>query len=548
MKKLTSLVALSALATAVAANAAPAHEQGGTVTVPLITQTLIDDFNPFSQAQEDVVRGTMFEPLWIHNTLAGDIDFRVASGFEYGDGNQSLIINVREGVQWSDGEAFTAEDIAFSLNLGKEDLTLDKGGLWANGLLENVEVLDEMTVRLYFTRPDTTVDWLLTNYYIVPEHIWSEVEDKLTFRNANPVGTGMFTTVKTVRDNQIELCRNPLYFKADEGKPYLDCIKYRQYSDNSQIQPALMNDEIDWGSNFIADIDKTYVAKDPENHGYWYPANDLINIYLNTRIAPFSDINFRKAFSMALDRPTIVDLAAYGYPTVETTVNGIGQYFKPYVNKEVSAEFDYLAEYNPEAAKKLLADAGYKDTNKDGYLENPDGSEINFDIHVVNGWTDWVQTVQMVTEYLGEIGIKANTKTVDWSVYDSALKEGTYDASINWSATGVDPIVAFRDYFHTARVGQIWHAGHGVYDENIDAIIDEYQSITDRSRRFQILKELQTFAAENMAFVPVFSNPTWFQYNTLRVGGFPTAENPYVQPVFYDNARKIIVLENLYGK
>ena len=110
---------------------------------------------------------------------------------------------------------------------------------------------------------------------------------------------------------------------------------------------------------------------------------------------------------------------------------------------EVNSKYNYLAEYNPERAMELLEEAGFKDVNGDGFVENPDGSEINFDIHVVNGWTDWVQTVQMVSEFLAEVGIKANTKTVDWSVYDNALKEGTYQASINWSRTnGEDPIQA----------------------------------------------------------------------------------------------------------
>jgi peptide/nickel transport system substrate-binding protein len=357
------------------------------------------------------------------------------------------------------------------------------------------------------------------------------------------------TEVTQVRDNQIEICRNPNYYKADQGLPYLDCIKFRQYTDNSQIQAALINDEIDWGSNFIADIEKTYVAPNPENHGFWYPANDLINIYLNTREAPFSDINFRKAFSMSLDRPMIVDLAAYGYPTPESHVTGLGEFFKTHFNDEVNAKYDYLAEYNPEAAMALLDEAGYKDIDGDGFLENPDGSAINFDIHVVNGWTDWVQTVQMVSEYLAEIGIKANTKTVDWSVYDSALKEGTYQASINWSKTNAeDPIQAYQDYFHTSRQGNSWHTNHGISSPAVDALIDEYTATSDADRRKAILAELMDFTGENLAFIPLFSNPTWYQYNATRIGGWPTADNPFVQPVFYDASRKLITFEQLYAK
>ena len=153
----------------------------------------------------------------------------------------------------------------------------------------------------------------------------------------------------------------------------------------------------------------------------------------------------------------------------------------------------------------LLEEAGFKDVNGDGFVENPDGTEINFDIHVVNGWTDWVQTVQMVSEFLAEVGIKANTKTVDWSVYDSALKEGTYQASINWSRTnGEDPIQAYRDYFYTAQQGVSWHTNHGISSEKVDKLIDEYSATVDESRRKAILAELMEFTSENLPFIPLF--------------------------------------------
>ena len=520
-------------------------QQGGTLTVPLITPTIVEDFNPFSNAQEDLVRGTMFEPLWAHNVLAGEIEYRLAESFEYGEDLTSMTITLRDDLTWSDGEVLDAEDVAFSLNLG-QDAALDKTGKWSDGLIESVEVVDPTTVKINFSRPDSTLDWYIEQAYIVPEHIWSGVEDKITFKNENPVGSGPITEVVSVQANQVEICRNPNYYKADEGLPYLDCIKFRQYSDNSQIQPALMAGEIDWGSNFIADIDQTYVARDPENHGYWYPANDLINIYLNTRKAPFDDIDFRRAMSMALDREAIVDFAAYGYPTVADKASGIGPYYGPAA--EATTEADQYVSYDPDAAIALLDEAGYADTDGDGFRETPAGEPIEFDIHVVNGWTDWVQSVQMVSEYLAEVGIKANTRTVDWSVYDSALKEGTYDASINWSVANVDPIQAYNDYFHPARVGQSWHTNHGKASDEMGALIDEYGQTTDEARRQEILDELMAYTAEEMPFIPLFSNPTWYQYNATRIGGWPTAENPTVQPVFYSIGRKLILFEGLYQK
>jgi peptide/nickel transport system substrate-binding protein len=550
MKKLSSILAISALAAGVVvqANAATMQKQGGTLTVPIIATTFVDDFNPYSNAQIDMVRGTMFEPLWAFNVLKGEINWRLAESFTYADDLMSLQINMKKGLTWSDGEVLDASDVVYSLNLGSEDAKLDNTGQWGSGVIKSVVATDANTVLISFNRKDTTVDWYLPSLFVVPQHIWQSVEDKITFKNSKPVGSGPITEVTQVRDNQIEICRNPHYYKADQGLPFLDCIKFRQYSDNSQIQPALINDEIDWGSNFIADIEKTYVEKNPETHGFWYPANDLINVYLNTREQPFSDINFRKAFSMALDRPTIVDLAAYGYPTAESRVTGIGEFFKASFNKKVDKKFDGIASYDPKGAKKMLKKAGYQDIDGDGFLENPDGSKIDFDIQVVNGWTDWVQTVQMITEYLAEVGIKANTKTVDWSIYDLALKEGTYKASINWSATGVDPIAAYREYFLSSRIGQSWHTNHGVSSPAIDALITEYGQISDADRRADILADLMTFTGENLPFIPVFSNPTWYQYNSTRIAGWANAEDPYVQPVFYDESRKLIMFERLYAK
>lgn len=548
MNRVALSISTIAVVAGLSANAQAAHPQGGTLTVPIITSTFVEDFNPFSNAQEDFVRGTMFEPLWAHNVMQGNINYRLAESFAYADDLMSMTIKLRDDLTWSDGETLDAEDVAYSLNLGKDDPTLDKTGKWSEGLIASVEAVDSLTVKITFNRPDSTLDWYLEQAYIVPEHIWKDVDDKITFKNANPVGSGPITEVKTVRDNQVEICRNPNYYKAAEGLPYLDCIKFRQYSDNSQIQPALMAGEIDWGSNFIADVERTYAERDPDNNGFWYPANDLINIYMNTREAPFDDVRFRRAVSMALDRDAIVDLAAYGYPTVARHATGIGEYYASSFNDEVNSKYDLFVTYDPDAAVALLDEAGYVDTDGDGFRENPDGTPIDFDINVVNGWTDWVQSVQMVTENLAEVGIKANTKTVDWSVYDKALKDGSYQASINWSVANVNPIQAYNDYFHPDRVGQSWHANHGYASEEMGSLIDEYGQTSDEARRAEILATLMEYTGENMPFVPLFSNPTWYQYNATRIGGWPTADNPTVQPVFYSNGRKLITFEGLYQK
>ena len=86
----------TAIAAALFATGVAAQEQGGTLTVPIITATFVEDFNPFSNAQEDLVRGTMFEPLWAHNVMQGEIEYRLAESFEYGDDLMSMEFRYRD--------------------------------------------------------------------------------------------------------------------------------------------------------------------------------------------------------------------------------------------------------------------------------------------------------------------------------------------------------------------------------------------------------------------------------------------------------------------
>ena len=88
-----------------------ARQQGGTLTVPIITQTFVSDFNPYSGAQVDMVSGTMYEPLWVLNTRAGEIEWRLATGFSYAEDLTAITINLRAGLTWSDGEPLDATDL-----------------------------------------------------------------------------------------------------------------------------------------------------------------------------------------------------------------------------------------------------------------------------------------------------------------------------------------------------------------------------------------------------------------------------------------------------
>jgi peptide/nickel transport system substrate-binding protein len=547
MHKKTLLATLAASMMLSTAAQADGIKQGGTLTVPVINNGFVENYNPYTT--KDILGGTMFEPLMVENNMTGKTEFRLAESYSYSDDLKTLTVKIRDGLKWSDGSPLTAEDVAYSYTMTKDTPAFDLKGFWTeSGNLESITVVDDTTVAFNLKEADSTFVWHISAYHIVPKAQWSKAQDLTTFTNPNPIGNGPFTEVKYQRAQQMELCRNPNYYLANENRPFLDCVTFRSFNDNSQIQPALIRGEIDWGSNFIADIDSTYVAADKANNHYWYPANDAINLYINTKEAPFDDLNVRKALSMALDRESIVEFAAYGYPTANFNVGGIGELYKSHIDESVNATYSDITKFDPKKAAALLDQAGIVDRNGDGWRDTKDGKTFEFGIEVVNGWTDWIQTVQMVSEYFAEVGVKANVKTVDWSVYDANLKNSDYTMSINWSMVAANPILAYQEYFHTARVGQSWHAGHGVNDPRIDTLIESFGKTADATEQSEIISELQEFTAENLPFIPLFSNPTWYQYSTKKFAGWPSEENPYVQPVFYDAGKRAIILNNLHLK
>jgi peptide/nickel transport system substrate-binding protein len=521
-------------------------KQGGTLTVPIINTGFVENYNPYTTG--GLFDGIMFEPLMMFNNMTGEVEYRLAKSARYSDDLKTITVTLRDGLKWSDGAPLTAKDVVFSYNMTKDAPAFDVKAIWTTGNLISVTATDEHTIVFALNEADSTFIWGLPKYHILPAHIWGDIpaNELATYTYPNPVGSGPLTDVKFLKPQQMQLCRNPNYYL--ENRPYIDCMTFRSYNDNSQVQPALMKGEIDWGSNFIADIENTFVAADPENNHFWYPANDAIHLYVNTKEKPFDDIRVRQALSMALNRDEIVDIAAYGYPTANFNAGGIAELYAPYIDASVTKQYASLTEFNPKKAKQILDDAGYIDRDGDGFRDLADGTTIAFDINVVNGWTDWIQVVQMVTEYYEEIGIKANVKTVDWSVYDSGLKKSEYKMSINWSMVGTNPIEAYQSYFLTSQIGKSWHAGHGVNSAEIDALINNFGLTNDPKDQQKILIELQKFTAENLPFIPLFSNPTWFQYSTKKFVGWPSAENPYVQPSFYDGGNRNLIINHLHLK
>lgn len=531
---------IARLVAAVAAASSPAAYAESVLTaLPLQLTAWVENYNPYSPATRlPSVQDFMFEPLFVFNTMRNaEPNFRLATGFTYSDDLKSLTVSLRDGVTWSDGEVFDANDVKFTYDMLKEYRVLDLRNVW--DLIEEATILGDHTVRFDLKRPNSGIAYTIAQVYVVPEHIWHDVDDPVTFTNApNPVGSGPLTDIRRFTAQEYIQCRNPNYWDAENLK--VDCMRFPQIADNNQALMAAAAGELDWFGSFLPDIEKTYVAEDPDNHKYWFPPGSLVFFAMNFETAndgnrkAFTDLAFRRAFSMAMDREAMVEIAAYGYPTVNRYPSGLGRAFDDWNNPEVDEKYGAFSRYGAEAARAALAAAGYADRNGDGFVETPDGDPIAFDILVPNGWTDWVNTVQIAVEGLRDVGIDAKVATPESPLWQERLVSGDFDVSINAHITGPDPFVQFDGVLHSRNQGRTRYAPMRYRNPGLDRLLDSFYATADRAEQENIMDEIQMAVAADMPLVAVYNNPRWYEYNTRRFEGFFDAANPGAVPTVHD--------------
>ena len=526
---------IAAVSVSTLAMAAPAMAENVLTLSSEQTTTFVRNFNPFGQTTARYTTlDFMYEPLVVFNRLKGnEPNFRLAESFELADDLKSITFVLRDGLKWSDGEALTADDVVFTYDYIKKFPALDFISVSAQ--LASVEKVDDRTVKFNLNTPNSLIANTSVGMPIVPQHIWADIADPVTFANENPVGSGPMTEITRFTPQVYEQCRNPNYWDADNLK--VDCLRMPQLADNPQVLAALADGTLDWATSFIPDIDNTFVAKDPEHHKYWFTPSSLVSFQVS-QITPdennrkaFTDVNFRRALSMLIDRQSIVDIAGYGYPLVNDDPASLGELYKAFANPEVETQFGQYGKFDLDAAVALLDGSGYVDADGDGFRDNPDGTPIAIEIMVPNGWTDWIDAVQISIESLTEAGLNVKMSTPEAAVWTQNLIDGTYSMTLNALASAANPYFPYIRSFNPGDFGKSrFTAPHWENAEVMD-LLNKYTQVKDPAEQKTIMDQLQMIVAENMPIIPVYNSPSFYEYNTSRFTGWADAENPKFSPV-----------------
>ena len=490
----------------------------------------VRNFNPLTTAAAarwPTLAG-IYEPLFVFNSVRSEYVPWLGTSHEWREENLVLRVATREGVLWSDGEPYSARDVAFTFDLLRRFPALDRRGVW--GFLDGVVAVDSVTVDFRFQRVFIPGFDEIAAQQIVPEHDWRRVEDPVAFPNENPVATGPFTEVRVFQNQIYELGRNPHYWQP--GRPLVEALRFPAYPSNDRANLALVFDEVDWAGNFIPAVDRVYSGKDPENHHYWFPlTGSCIFLYANTTRTPFDDVRVRKALSMAIDRELLVDVAIYRYSR-PADATGLSDAYTAWHNPEVAARGTWV-DHDVAAAGALLDEAGYQ-KDAEGWRTLPDGSRWEYDILTVSGWSDWVRASQVIARGLADLGIQASVRTYDFGAWFQRVQEGDFDLSLGWSFEGPTPYPFYRWLMSSATVAPLGQASMGNWhrygSDSADEALTAFEREPDPEKQRRLADELQRIFVEQAPAIPLYPNPSWAEYNTSRIHGFPSKEEPYADP------------------
>lgn len=496
-----------------------------------------ENFNPYSPTANIGIKGMVYEPLIAYSPMnPGEGTPWLAESMEFNADGTVVTLKLREGVTWSDGEAFDADDVVFTFEMMRDEPAVNTGAL----PIVSVVAKDELTVEVTFATPVFALEPSIGNVITVPEHVFS-TESPTEFLNTDPIGTGPFT-LGEFSSQLYTFVKNDAYWNADEIK--VEEVRYPA-STTQTFNTSLQNGEFDWSGGFVANIDEIFVSKDPEHNHYWYPGEGLVNLLVNHQTKPFDDVDLRQAISLAVDREQLSTTAMQGYtPPAHPTGLPLPA-FESFMDPEYAdAEF----ERNVDDANALLDQAGYA-KGSDGIRVGPDGQRLSWDLTVPSDYVDWVSISKLLQEQLAEVGIEVKPQGVSFQSWVDARAAGTYSLTITGATAGSSPYFMYKSFMsseYEQPAGTNVIANYNRWsDPETDAFLAEYAATSDQEARQEAIAGLEQIMVDELPVIPLLQSPNWFQYRTENWEGWPTEDDPYALPAPYQFPDSLLVISKL---
>jgi peptide/nickel transport system substrate-binding protein len=496
--------------------------------------------------------GLFHEPLAFYSAFADETIPWLAESWEYNQDYTELKIKLRDGISWSDGTPFTADDVAYTINTANEYGPDIKWGVNVQTFVDNAAVVDPLNVTITMKIPAPRFMFFMTykydiGFYIVPKHIF-EGQDWTTFQNYDiaaglPVTTAPWKLVFSSPEQKV-IDRTDSWWAVDQGLvpalPDVQRIVYLPAVPDEQLAQQLIANEIDCSVDLRPLTIETVLMQNPSitthtgtevPYGYvdWWPTS----LYVNNEREPYTDANVRWALSYFIDRDQIIQVALGGagstWPLPVPSYPGL----QPFIDAAADLLEQYpTLEFNPDKGAELLTASGWAKNGDDKWEK--DGTVLNVPIESFQVMAD---IGPVIVEQLKRQGVDASyTEPPD---FFDRFGPGDWNASLfgHGGSIANDPYdtLALYQSVSVAVPGQ-----HGVnfsrwHNDEYDLIVDEMAATSPDEQDILIDQWLRAMG-EWLPGLPDIPIQEWYHripMNQTYWTGWPTAEDPYVNGAFW---------------
>jgi peptide/nickel transport system substrate-binding protein len=522
-------------------------EYGGQLILPLTT---LNTLNPLITENISYYHFSklIFEGLFeLDNNL--NVKNQLAENYTIKEDGKVINIKLKDNVLWHDGEKFTAEDVAFTINTIKyasNDTTYKKmfnttlGSFNPSDIrrVMDVQILDDYNINIVFDRNFSHGLETLT-FPIIPKHKFvSGIEDKNSYIKALseedyvPIGTGPY---KFESYEKYKIVTLKSYDKYRDGKAYIDQVIGKVLEDEELVLTAFETGQV----NVTTDLDIDWEK---------YDQNNRIRIYeFVSQNYEFLGFNFskeifnnetgnklRKAIAYGINRQAIIQRVYLGHAT-QTDL-------PIHPNSWLLSEDANIYGYNPTKAKEELSKLGWKDVDGDDYYEDENGKKVTLRL-ITNSYNPLrLKVADMIVEDLNKLGINVIKDYPDvipddlteemvesqWESVNNQISRGNYDiALLGWHLSAI-PELSFA--FHSSQI----KTGTNFIRYNNEAMDEkllEAFSASNRDVKLKAYEKLESFITEELPYVSLF-----FKNNALLVDRKIMGD---IDPCFFDLYRNI---------
>ncbi len=415
----------------------------------------------------------------------------LAERWEISEDNLKIRFYLRKDVTWQDGTPFTSKDVEYTYRIYVDPKTPTA---YATDFLRVKEfrIIDDHTVEVIYEKPyaPALASW---GQSMLPSHLLEGKEITDSPLKRNPVGTGpyRFKEWNTGEKTLLESYHN--YF---EGRPYIDQVLTR-------VIPDLATMFLELKASRLDQMGLTPMQYERQTNNQWF--NEHFNKYkylafgysylgYNLKDWKFQDKKVRQALTTAINRESIVQGVLLGLGDVANTPYKPDTYwYNPHVKK---------FPYDPEKAKKMLEEAGWRDTDGDGIIDK-DGKPFEFTIITNHGNDMRKNAATIIQKDLKNVGIEVKIRVIEWAAFiKNFINKRNFEACLLGWGIGIDP--SQIDIWNSKKTGESELNFITYQNPEVDRLLELGVSTYDKEERKKYYDEFQAIIAEDQPYTFLF--------------------------------------------